>query len=171
MLSKEVKNLLNEQINKELYSAYLYLDMSNWYTERNLDGFANWFAVQAQEEFSHASLFTQYLHNCGEEVKLLAIGQPDKVFKDVLDPLTAALEHEQFVTASINNIYFEAQNAKDLRTQEFLHWFIKEQAEEEKNADELIQKTKLVGSSGAGLFVYDAELKTREYAPPSLDLD
>ena len=170
MLSKEVKKLLNEQINKEFYSAYLYLDMSNYYQDKGLAGFANWFKVQAQEERDHAMLFTQYLLNNSEAVKLLSIAAPDKVFDSFAAPLAASLLHEQFVTASINNIYQEALKEKDFRTVEFLNWFIKEQGEEEKNADELIKKYELFGKDSKGLYSLDAELAARVYAPPSLIL-
>lgn len=170
MLSKEVVKLLNEQINKEFFSAYLYLDMSNYYDDKNLTGFSNWFKVQAQEERDHALLFLTYLQNNNEEIKLTSIAAPDKSYIDFRAPLTAALEHERFVTASIYNIYEEASRQKDFRTQQFLNWFITEQGEEEKNSEDLIERFDLFGSDAKSLYLLDAELAARIYAPPTLVL-
>lgn len=170
MLSKEVARLLNEQVNKEFYSAYLYLDMANYYTDNALDGFANWFTVQAQEENDHAFLFMTYLQNNNERVKLTAIAEPDIPFNDFKTPLDAALEHEQFVTASINAIYEEASKQKDYRTLQFLSWFIDEQSEEEKNAQDLIDRFELFGNDAQGLYLLNNDLGTRVHTPPSLTL-
>lgn len=171
MLKENISKLLNEQINKELYSAYLYLDMSNYYIENGLDGFGNWFKVQAQEEMSHAMLFMQYLQNNAEKVTLKEVNSPDVTFSGFNIPLDESLKHEQFVTASIHAIYDEAFQIKDFRTMQFLDWFIKEQGEEEKNAEELITKYKVFGSDSKGLYMLNQELATRVYAPPSLVLD
>jgi ferritin len=170
MLNKEVAKLLNEQINKEFYSAYLYMDMANYYADNSLNGFENWFYVQMQEERDHALLFRQYLLNNGEVVKLDAIAGPDKVYTSFRDPLTLAFEHEQFVTASINNIYEVAYSTKDFRTMQFLDWFIKEQGEEEKNADENIKKYDLFAGDPKGLYMLDNEMKARMYTAASLVL-
>ena len=170
MLNKDVLKLLNEQINKEFYSAYLYMDMANYYADQGLTGFENWFYVQMQEERDHALLFRQYILNNAESVKLLSIAEPDKEYKSYRDPLTAALEHEQYVTASINTIYEAAMQHKDFRTMQFLDWFIKEQAEEEKNADDNIKKFDLFAGDPKSLYMLDNELKARVYAPPSLVL-
>jgi ferritin len=170
MLMKEVAELLNEQINKEFYSAYLYLDMSNYYDHVNLNGFSNWFKVQAQEERDHAMLFLTYLQNNNEGIKLTSIAGPDKVYSDFKAPLTAALEHEKFVTASIYRIYEEAANQKDFRTQQFLNWFITEQGEEEKNTEDLIDRYDLFANDPKGLYLLDAELGARVYTPPTLVL-
>lgn len=170
MLNKEVAALLNEQINKELYSAYLYLDMANYYADEGLNGFENWFYVQAQEERDHAMLFRTYLLNNDEKVTLGAIAAPDKTFPDFKSPLTAALEHEQYVTASINNIYAAASQEKDFRTMQFLDWFVKEQGEEEKNATDLIKKFELFAGDPKGLYLMDQELAARMYVAPSLVL-
>lgn len=171
MLNEKVTKLLNEQINKELFSAYLYLDMANYYQHRGLEGFANWFTVQAQEEQGHAMLFVKYLQNNGFEVVLEALAKPTHPFEDFKAPLLKSLEHEEFVTASIHHIYEVAAQFKDYRTMEFLNWFVKEQGEEEKNANELIQKFEMIGSHPSGLYVMDRELKSRTYSPPSLELD
>lgn len=171
MLKEKISKLLNEQINKELYSAYLYLDMSNYYIENGLEGFGNWFKVQAQEERDHAMLFIQFLQNNSEKVTLGKINAPDVTFDGFDVPLAESLKHEQFVTASINNIYDEAYQIKDYRTMQFLDWFIKEQGEEEKNAEDLITKYKVFGTDSKGLYMLNQELGTRVYAAPSLILD
>lgn len=170
MLNKEIVTLINEQINKEFFSAYFYLDISNYYNNKNLNGFGNWFYVQAQEERDHAMLFVQYLLNNGEEVVLTDLKASDKKFTDFIQPLNATLAHEQLVTASISNIYAAALGVKDFRTTQFLDWFIKEQGEEEKNADDLIKKYDLFGKDGKGLYLLDTELAARVYAPPTLVL-
>ena len=169
-MEKNVAELINVQINKEFYSAYLYLDMSNFYSSKGLDGFANWYHVQAQEEQAHAMLFYQYLLNNDEKVVLEAVAKPDKEYNDLSDPLKAAFEHEQYVTSLINTIYGAAQDVHDFRTIQFLDWFVKEQGEEEKNASDLITKMDLFGSDCKGLYMLDAELKARVFNPPSLVL-
>lgn len=171
MIEKNVAALLNEQINKEFYSAYLYLDMNNYFEARGLDGFANWYKIQAQEERDHAMLFYQYMQNNDLKVTLGAIAQPDKVFNCDMDVLKAGLAHEELVTASINNIYSAAYEAKDFRTMQFLDWFIKEQGEEETNARDLITKMELFGSDPKGLYMLNQELAARVYTAPSLVLD
>jgi Ferritin-like protein len=171
MLKPEISKLLNEQINKEFYSAYLYMDMADYYADQNLSGFEHWFVVQAQEERDHALLFRQYLLNNGEPVTLTQIEAPEGGYNSFKEPLTKALEHEQFVTASINTIYEVAYENKDFRTMQFLDWFIKEQGEEEKNADDNIKKFNLFGGDPKSLYMLDNELKARVYAPPSLVLN
>ncbi len=170
MLNQEVARLLNEQVNKEFYSAYLYLDMANYYADQNLNGFENWFFVQTQEERDHALLFRQYLLNNGESVVLTEIAGPQEKYGSFRDPLVKALEHEQYVTASINKIYEAAFAVKDFRTMQFLDWFIKEQGEEEKNADDNIKKFDLFAGDPKGLYMLDNEMKARVYAAPSLVL-
>ena len=170
-MDKKVHVLLNEQVQKELYSAYLYFDMANYYNIEGLDGFSNWFYVQAQEEMDHAMLMRQYLLNNDQKVALLPIDAPKSGYEDFGKPLAESLEHEQFVTASINAIYEAAMAAKDYRTTEFLNWFIKEQGEEEKNANDLIRKYELFGSDAKGLYGLDQELAARVYTAPSLVLD
>ncbi len=168
MLNKNVAKLLNDQINKEFYSSYLYLDIANYYADQSLEGFENWFFVQTQEEKDHALLFRKYLLNNGEKVTFTSIDGPNQKYNDFREPLVASFEHEQFITASINEIYEEAYKNKDFRTMQFLDWFIKEQGEEEKNADDNIKKFDLFGSDSKGLYMLDSELKSRIYAPPSL---
>lgn len=170
MLSKEVVKQINDQINKEFYSAYFYLKIANYYTEHNLDGFANWFLVQAQEEESHAMLFVKYLQNNGEHVVLQPIEVAEGSYKDFKDPLVDTLQHEQSVTESIDAIYALALENKEFRTTQFLEWFIKEQGEEEKNAEDLINKYELFAADGKGLYLLDTELAARIYTPPTLTL-
>ena len=170
MLDKKVSALINEQINKELYSAYLYLDFAVYYDEEGLDGFANWYKVQAQEERDHAMLMLQYLQNNGEKVTLDAVAKPDKELCEKLQVLEFGLEHEQYVTGLIHNIYDAAYTARDFRTMQFLDWFVKEQGEEEKNAEDLIKKMRLFGDDAKGLYMLNSELKARVYSAPSLVL-
>lgn len=171
MLNVEIAKLLNEQINKEFYSAYLYMHMANYYAIQGLNGFENWFMVQAQEERDHALLIRQYLLNNGENVSFDNIAAPNEIYNDFRKPLARALEHEQFVTDSINRIYEAASKISDFRTKQFLDWFIMEQGEEEKNADDNIRKYDLFAGDSKGLYLLDNEMKARVYAPPTLVLD
>ena len=169
-MDQKVAYLLNDQINKEFYSAYLYLDMANFYTRKGLDGFANWYEIQAKEEQDHAMLMYQYLHNNDVEVTLEAIAKPDKAFSTLMDPLKAGLEHEKYVTSLINNIYSAAVAVNDFRTTQFLDWFIKEQGEEEKNSTDLITKMELFGDDARSLYMLNSELAGRVYSAPLLVL-
>ena len=170
MLDPKVAELLNTQVNKEFYSAYLYLDFANYYKDQGLDGFANWYNIQAQEERDHAMLLIQYLQNNGEKVTLESIDKPEAVLAGFEDPLKAGLEHEQYVTSLIHAIYDAAYAQKDFRTMQFLDWFVKEQGEEEKNADDLITKFNLFGHDSRSLYMLDSELAARVYSAPSLVL-
>ena len=169
-MDSKVASLLNEQINKEFYSAYLYLDMANFYNAKGLDGFSNWFEIQAKEEQDHAMLMYEYMHNNDQTVTLEAIAKPDKVYSELIEPLKAALEHEKYVTASIHTIYAAAKAGDDFRAMQFLDWFVKEQGEEEKNASDLITKMELFGSDARGLYMLNQELQGRVYSAPSLVL-
>ena len=168
MLDAKVKELINDQINKEFYSAYLYLDFANYYYDQGLDGFANWYDVQAQEERDHALLMRTYLHNNGESVTFGPIAKPDKTYSSPEDPLKFSLEHEQYITGEINQIYKAASDINDYRTMQFYDWFVKEQMEEEKNADDLIKKYALFGHDAKGLYSLNQELLTRTYVAPTL---
>ena len=169
-MEKKVSDLLNDQINKELYSAYLYLDMANFYSDKGLDGFANWYEIQAKEEQDHAMLIYQYMHDNDQKVTLEAIAKPDKEFKELIDPLTVALEHEKYVTSLIHTIYAAAQEVNDFRTVQFLDWFVKEQGEEEKNATDMVTKMELFGDDAKSLYMLNSELGSRTYSAPSLQL-
>lgn len=170
MLSQKVVELLNQQINKEFYSAYLYLDFSNYYDDLGLDGFANWYKIQAQEERDHAMLFLQYLQNNGERVVLEAIAKPAVELTSAKAVLAEGLKHEQYVTSLIHAIYDAAYSDKDFRTMQFLDWFVKEQGEEETNADNLVKKFELFGDDPKSLYMLDSELGGRVYSAPSLVL-
>ena len=169
-MDKKVIELLNDQINKEFYSAYLYLDIANYFSDIDLDGFANWYTIQAQEERDHALLMMKYMQNNGLDVTLEPIAKPDKVFENVIDPLVIAAEHERYVTSLINNIYHEAHQDKDYRTMKFLDWFVDEQMEEEDNADTMVSRYKLFGQDPKGLYLLDQEYAARVYTAPSLTL-
>ena len=169
-MDKKVHELLNQQINKEFYSAYLYLEFSNYFKANNLDGFANWYMIQAQEERDHAMLFYTYLQNENMPVTLEAIDKPDKTFDSHMAVLEAGLEHEKYVTSLINDIYGAAYDVRDFRTMQFLDWFVKEQGEEETNANDLITKMELFGSDPKSLYMLNQELSTRVYTAPSLVL-
>ena len=170
MLNETVRDLLNQQVNKEFYSAYLYLDFSNYFAARGLDGFANWYKIQAQEERVHAMLFYQYLHNNNAAVTLEAIAKPDVALESDMGVLKAGLAHELYVTGLINDIYAAAYQVKDFRTMQFLDWFVKEQGEEETNANDLISKMELFGSDPKSLYMLNSELAARVYSAPSLVL-
>ena len=169
-MNARVHELLNQQINKELYSAYLYLDFSNYFKRVGLDGFANWYMIQAQEERDHAMLFYQYLQNESQMVTLEAIDKPDKKFSEHMEVLKAGLEHEKYVTSLINDIYAAAYDVRDFRTMQFLDWFVKEQGEEETNATDMITKMELFGSDPKSLYMLNQELAARVYTAPSLVL-
>lgn len=170
MLKENVANLLNEQVNKEFYSSYLYLAFSNYFTDEGLNGFANWYKVQFQEEQDHALLLMQYLQNNDVHVTLEAIGKPEVSFTSYIDALKAVLAHERYVTGLINNIYGAAYDVRDFRTMQFLDWFVKEQGEEETNSTDLIKRMELFGKDPKGLYEIDKELAARTYAAPSLVL-
>ncbi len=169
-MDQKVHDLLNQQINKEFYSAYLYLEFSNYFEAKGLDGFANWYKIQAQEERDHAMLFYTYLQNESQEVVLDAIQKPETAIACDMDVLKAGLEHEKYVTALINGIYSAAYDVKDFRTMQFLDWFVKEQGEEETNANDLISKMELFGSDPRSLYLLNQELAARVYSAPSLVL-
>ena len=170
MLNKKVAELLNTQVNKEFYSAYLYLHFANFYVEQGLNGFANWYQVQAQEERDHAMLFIQYMQNNDVPVTFEAIEKPSSGLSENMDALKEGLAHEQYVTGLIHNIYDAAYSVKYFRTMQFLDWFVKEQGEEETNANDLIKKMELFGSDPKSLYMLDQELAGRVYAAPSLVL-
>lgn len=170
MIHENIAALLNNQINKELYSAYLYLHFSNYYTAEGLDGFANWYKIQAQEERDHALLFMQYMQNNDLPVTLEAIDKPEEPLNTHMDALKAGLKHEEYVTELIHTIYAAAREKNDFRTTQFLDWFVMEQGEEEKNAGDLIRKMELFGGDAKGLYLLDQELAARVYSAPSLVL-
>ena len=169
-MNKTITQLLNQQVNKEFYSAYLYLDISNYYDKLDLDGYANYFMIQAQEERDHALLFLKYMQNNGLDIIFESIEKPDQEFSSILAPLEVAAEHERYVTSLIHDLYHACHEDKDYRTMKFLDWFVNEQMEEEENADKMISRYKLFGSDPKGLYSLDQEYAARVYAAPSLVL-
>lgn len=153
---------LNDQINHELYSAYLYLSMAAYFESKNLPGFANWMKVQAQEETGHAMKFYEFILDRGGVVTLKAIAQPPTDFKSPLEVFKQSLEHEKKVTALINKLYEQALTDKDYPAQVMLQWFIDEQVEEEKNASEIIARLEMIGDSKGSLLYLDHELGKRK---------
>ena len=161
MLSKKMEEQLNEQINAEIYSGYLYYAMEAYFEDEDLNGFANWMHVQAQEELLHADKFFKYINERGGRVKLDSIEAPKNNWDSPLEVFKEAYEHETKVTERINNLYDLALEDKDHATASFLKWFIDEQVEEEASADEIVNKLKRVGDSGHGIFMLDNELSNR----------
>lgn len=162
-LDKTVSSVLNEQINKELYSAYLYLTFADYFEDRGLKGYANWYMIQVQEEVDHAKILRRYLLDNDYKPTMEAIDKPDKEFSNDLEPLEAGYEHEQYVTSLINKCYKAAYDANDFRTMKMLDWFVNEQGEEETNASDLISDYKLFGGTPQGLFSLDQKYLTRTY--------
>lgn len=167
-MDKKVYELINDQINKEFYAGYLYLTIADYYAAEGLDGYANFYMVQAQEERDHALIFRKYLleNDCMPQMK--AVAQPDKTFHGYMEPLQAALAHEEYVTGLINDIYAAALEAKDYRAMQFLQWFIDEQMEEEDTARDMITKMELFGEDRHSLFELNKEYASRSYAAPSI---
>ncbi len=163
MISEKMEKLLNEQIQKEFYSAYLYLSMEAYLTSLNLAGFAHYFRVQTQEERDHAMVFFNYVNHVGGNVRLGVIDAPKFDFASPEEVFALALEHEKFVTASIYNIVNLALEERDHKTTAFLQWFVTEQAEEEANMDNNLRKVKLVGNDGRGILMLDQEFAQRTY--------
>lgn len=165
MIQQLMIEKLNDQVQKEFYSAYLYLSMEAYLLTLHLDGFANYFHVQTQEERDHALAFFNYINKVGGAVKLGAIQQPPNQFVDPIDVFQTSLEHERLVTKSINDLMDLAQELRDHSSQVFLHWFIAEQTEEEQNMERILNRLKLAGENRAGLFMIDNELAQRVYTP------
>jgi len=166
MLSENMTDALNNQLNKEVYSAYLYMSMSAYSSYSGLKGFANWFMVQYQEEMAHAMKIYDYIDSQGQQVKLMAIDQPPTEFESSLDMFEKTLKHEQFVTKSINDLVDLAISEKDHATNIFLQWFVTEQIEEEGNDNEILSRLRIVGEDGNGLLMVDKELSARVFTPP-----
>ncbi|MCC8037535.1 MAG: ferritin [Bacteroidales bacterium] len=167
MLSKELEKALNEQINAELWSAYLYLSMGMNFEAQGLGGIANWFKVQFKEEQAHAEIFMNYINQRGGRVLLAPIAAVDTEWPTILAAFEATLAHEKKVTAMINNLYALAEADKDYATRSMLTWFVDEQIEEEETAQGYIDKFKLIGNDGMGIYMLDQELGSRTYTAPS----
>src|SRR5512135_3927820 len=161
MLDKRVEDSLNDQMNRELYSAYLYMSMSSYCTSKGLKGFANWFMVQYHEEMLHAMKFYEYINLQGGRVALKALTQPPSEFSSPLEMFNKTLEHEQFITKSINDLVELSISEKDQATQIFLHWYVTEQVEEESNDNEIIAKLRIIRDDAQALMMLDRELAAR----------
>jgi ferritin len=164
MLGKKLEDAINEQINKELYSSYLYLSMSAYCEAESLPGFADWMRAQAQEEVGHAMHFFDYVNARGGRVVLKAIEMPPPIWKSPLEMFEQVLEHERKVTGMINRLYELALIEKDYATQMELQWFVTEQVEEEESAGQVVDQLKRVGEQPMGLLMLDTQLGEREAA-------
>jgi ferritin len=163
MLTDKVLEALNKQVNAELFSAYLYMAMSADFQAKNLAGFANWMRVQAQEEMTHAMKIYNYILDRGGRADLMPIDRPQAEWKSPLNAFEEALGHEQEITAMINNLIELAKVEKDPATESMLRWFVDEQVEEEANADENVQKLKMIGDDTSATFILDQEMKQRTF--------
>ena len=168
MILKKIEDALNEQINAEMWSAYLYLSMSLHFEHEGRTGVANWFRVQFQEEQAHALALMDFLNARDGKVVLQPIaGVPDS-WDSVRDAFLATLEHERKVTSLIHNLYALAEEEKDFATRQKINTFIAEQVEEEDNVRQIIDDLTLVGTDGTGLYQIDRQLAGRTYVAPQL---
>ena len=167
MIGKKMEQALNEQVNAEMYSAYLYLSMESYFKSLNLNGFANWMRVQTQEEMFHAMKFYDYINERGGRILLKAIEGPQTEWKSPLDVMEAVCKHEQKVTSLINNLVDLAIEEKDHAANSFLQWFVNEQVEEEASADAIVKQLQLMENAPGGLFMMDKELSQRVFTPPT----
>lgn len=166
-MNKKMETAINKQINAEMYSAYLYLAMATYFEAEGMEGFANWMKIQAQEEMLHAMKFYNYVFERGGAVELDAIEKPESSYKSPLDVFEKVLEHEKHVTSLINGLYELALEEKDYASQSMLKWFIDEQVEEEDSAAKIVDKVKMAGDKGPGLFMLDKEMAGRTFTPPA----
>ncbi|NTV14391.1 MAG: ferritin [Desulfobulbaceae bacterium] len=167
MLSKKMEKAINGQINAELYSSYMYLAMSAWFSGKGMGGFANWMRQQAQEEMFHAIKMYDFIGERGGKVVLEAIDKPPGEWKTSVEVFQATLAHEQKVTGLINDLVNQAMDERDHASNIFLQWFITEQVEEEANATAILDKLKLIGKETGGLFALDQELAQRVFTLPA----
>ena len=166
MINEKMEKALNEQINKELYSAYLYLSMQAYFERLNLTGFTNWMSVQVQEEHAHAMGMYNYLHERGGKVELLPIDKPEIDWESPLKVFEHVLEHEQYVTSLINGLIDKAEETKDRAALSFLDWYLKEQVEEENNVGNVLAKLQLIGEDKHALLLLDKDMETRTFVAP-----
>lgn len=169
MISEKLEKAFNVQINKEFYSEYLYLSMQAYFERLNLKGFVNWMSVQVQEERAHAMGMFDYLNQRGGSVILEAIEKPEVDWKSPLDVFENVLKHEEYVTASINELMDAAEDVKDRAAMSFLNWYLKEQVEEEDNAGQVLATLKLIGDDKKALLMLDNELAARTFVQPVIE--
>lgn len=167
-MSEKMLKALNEQLNRELYSAYLYFSMAAYFEDMNLEGFANWMKAQAEEELGHALRFYNYIYDRNGRVELKAVQEPPKEWDSPLAAFEAAYEHEQFITRHIHELAALAEEEKDYSTRAFLEWFINEQVEEEANVKKIVDKLKFAKDSPQVIFMLDQELGQRQPQLPAL---
>ena len=166
MISKKLQDAINKQTNKELYSEYLYLSMAAYLESIGLEGFANFFKVQVQEEHFHAMKFFDYVNERGGRVILEAIARPQIEFKSPVEIFEIAYKHEQYVTKLINELMEVAIKENDHAAKSFLNWYIDEQVEEEASMDKILNQLKMIGGKGQGMLMLDKELAVRTFTPP-----
>ncbi|MBW7991946.1 MAG: ferritin [Planctomycetes bacterium] len=169
MISKKMEEALNEQVNAELYSSYLYLSMESYFKSQNINGFANWMRIQTQEEVMHVMKIYDFINERGGRVLLKAIEGPPTEWNSALAVFKAIYEHEQKVTGLINDLVDLAIKEKDHATNSFLQWFVNEQVEEEATADEIVQQLKMIENAPGGIFMFDRELGQRVFTPPATE--
>jgi ferritin len=167
MLNKKIEKAFNEQMNAEMYSAYLYLSMGAYFQSVGMPGFASWMRVQAQEEMVHAMKFFDHINERGGRVTLKAIDGPPTEWDSAVAVFEHVYEHEQKVTGLISGLVNLAIEEKDHASRSFLQWFVDEQVEEEDSASTVLDRLKLIGDSGNGLFMMDGELGQRVFTPPA----
>lgn len=167
MLDKRMEDLLNDQINAEIHSSYLYLSMAAYFEAQNLNGFANWMKVQAQEELVHAMKFYHYIYERLGKVTLSTIEGPATNWESAMDAFLAAAHHEQYITNRIYKLVDLANELKDYASLNFLQWFVAEQVEEEASADAIVQRLSMIKDSLNGLLWLDKELGSRSFKMPS----
>ncbi len=169
-MDKKLYEAIEDQINFELYSSYLYLSMSNFIAQENWKGFTNWFRIQAQEERAHAEVLFDYLIERGQFVHLKTIDQPKYEWANLQEMFEEVLNHEKEVTRRINEIINIAQDVRDHAAYDLLIMFVKEQVEEENSANDLLTSVKRVGGEISGLYMLDNELATRVFNFPFPEL-
>lgn len=162
MIGKAMQDAMNEQINKELFSSYLYLSMAAYFEQKNLPGFAHWMHIQSDEEREHAMKFYEFILECGGKVNLKAIDAPKTDWSSALEAAEEVAAHEAKVTASIHALYELAQKEKDYPAQVMLQWFVTEQVEEEKNAAEIVANLKLIEERATAILMLDHRLAKRK---------
>jgi len=162
MTDGKMIDALNKQIGEELFSAYLYLAMSADFEAKSLPGFAGWMRAQAEEEIEHAMRIFAYINDRGGRAVMEAIGKPQTEWKSPLDAFQAAYDHERHISKCIDDLVTQARAAGDFATESFLKWFVDEQVEEEKSADEIVQKLKMFSDSSESIYLLDKELGKRE---------
>ncbi len=166
MISTKMAEALNEQVKWEMYSANLYLSMSAYLQDCGLSGFAHWMRIQYQEETAHALKFYDFLLSRGGKVTMHAIDAPPLTWDGVLDLFEKTLEHEEAVTARINNLVHLAKEERDFATDIYLQWFVSEQVEEEESVQDIINKLRLIKGEGQGMLMMDKDLSARIFTPP-----